>query len=684
MKFEFINNKSNFLNDVIDLGTKNSKTLGFLPEGGFREHAKKRWIITAHEKNQLVGYLLFRIVKKNEKISITHLCVKDQFRGKRISTQLINCLKNKFKYTHNAIILNCREDYIHASKLWENYGFIPRGRKRSRSETEHYLITWSYHLNKLDLFNSSPKESSKIKVVLDANILIKLRDNRLTEFEEVKALMADWLIDDVEYHYAQEMYNEIHRDKDKTRTKETKIFLQNFVELKEDKNICKKIENDLKSIFPGNSLNDISDRKQLAEFIASDKKYFITYDKEILKERTSVEDLFNVKIMEPIELILEIDQLLHSDEYSPVRLEDARHESKRVTSSQLDKLINKFLLKSKHEKRHEFKQAIRDLIQADSKSEIKTIVSLENEELALWGCIISDNKITIPIIRTIVSNLAFTLFCQIIREIIEISVKKNLQIIEISDSLLPNNLEEALENFGFILKADRWVKITLQGTINTNELFEKFPIVKDYYSINLNNQNFDDKITKTRILYDLERKLYPLKFQDLDIPCYIIPIKPYWASQLFDNYSSIQLLFGAESQKIWNRENVYYRHIKPINEKYPARILWYVSTDKGYERQKSIVACSYLDDVIVDKVKSQFRAFKRFGIYNWGNVYDLAGNDINNEIKALRFSDTEVFRNVITFPKISSIFLSNDRKRNTFASPVEIEKEIFFKIYELK
>lgn len=41
MKFEFINNKSNFLNDVIDLGTKNSKTLGFLPEGGFREHAKK-------------------------------------------------------------------------------------------------------------------------------------------------------------------------------------------------------------------------------------------------------------------------------------------------------------------------------------------------------------------------------------------------------------------------------------------------------------------------------------------------------------------------------------------------------------------------------------------------------------------------------------------------------------------
>lgn len=228
------------------------------------------------------------------------------------------------------------------------------------------------------------------------------------------------------------------------------------------------------------------------------------------------------------------------------------------------------------------------------------------------------------------------------------------------------------------------MKITLQGTINTNELFEKFPIVKDYYSINLNNQNFDDKITKTRILYDLERKLYPLKFQDLDIPCYIIPIKPYWASQLFDNYSSIQLLFGAESQKIWNRENVYYRHIKPINEKYPARILWYVSTDKGYERQKSIVACSYLDDVIVDKVKSQFRAFKRFGIYNWGNVYDLAGNDINNEIKALRFSDTEVFRNVITFPKISSIFLSNDRKRNTFASPVEIEKEIFFKIYELK
>ena len=39
MKIEFIDQNSSFLPDVMLLGKKNSATLGFMPEGGFIDHA---------------------------------------------------------------------------------------------------------------------------------------------------------------------------------------------------------------------------------------------------------------------------------------------------------------------------------------------------------------------------------------------------------------------------------------------------------------------------------------------------------------------------------------------------------------------------------------------------------------------------------------------------------------------
>lgn len=75
-------------------------------------------------------------------------------------------------------------------------------------------------------------------------------------------------------------------------------------------------------------------------------------------------------------------------------------------------------------------------------------------------------------------------------------------------------------------------------------------------------------------LLQMERMFFPLKIRELEIPTYIIPIRPYWAGQLFDNVISSENLFGAEPDKLWSIENVYYRHTMPITERAPARILW--------------------------------------------------------------------------------------------------------------
>ena len=75
MEIKVIDANNLILNKIVALGKKNAKTLGMFPEGAFIDHAKKRCIIAAIEKNILLGYVLFRINQSKGIVTIAHLCV---------------------------------------------------------------------------------------------------------------------------------------------------------------------------------------------------------------------------------------------------------------------------------------------------------------------------------------------------------------------------------------------------------------------------------------------------------------------------------------------------------------------------------------------------------------------------------------------------------------------------------
>ena len=77
MTIECINNESRFFQDVKTLGKRNSATLGFMPEGGFEDHAQNKWIIVACIDDTLCGYLMFREVPRYSRVSIVHLCIDE-------------------------------------------------------------------------------------------------------------------------------------------------------------------------------------------------------------------------------------------------------------------------------------------------------------------------------------------------------------------------------------------------------------------------------------------------------------------------------------------------------------------------------------------------------------------------------------------------------------------------------
>jgi len=90
-----------------------------------------------------------------------------------------------------------------------------------------------------------------------------------------------------------------------------------------------------------------------------------------------------------------------------------------------------------------------------------------------------------------------------------------------------------------------------------------------------------------------------------------------------------------------------------------------------------------LDEVLTDKPKILYRNNRHYGIYEWQNIYELCDGNIETDIRALKFSKTEVFEYPVSYNDIQQILKDNGRKGNSFASPVRVSKEIFNQIYKL-
>lgn len=681
---KFITHRDTLLSEVIALGDKNKQTLGMLPVGAYHQHARNRTIIVAIDEGKVAGYLLYRISQKKRLVSITHLCVADEYQGKGISQLLLHELKFKYQNIYSGIMLTCRADYVHASRLWENFGFKARGKKRSKSKTgEYYLIKWVYDFGNPNLFSDLPLESNKIRAVLDSSVLIPLSENETVESSDAHILNADWLIDEVEYVCTQEIYNEVNRDEDLERAQRTREFLKKFeiLNFKPDKR--DEVVDKLKEYLSGETVNDNSDRTQLAESIASGITYFITLDKELLDRSEMLSEKYSLEVLRPVEFVLLIDEISNSFDYKSLRLAGANYDTAKLRGEDIEYLVSSFCGLVVNETKQTLRDIISGIAKNLSKGHAKVVRNKNSEPIAIYGILYDDTYACVEFIRVKRSNISSVLFQQLIRDVLLFCASKHLNLVVLKEQNLSREDKLILLSMGFDFTKDQWEKLCLPE-VHTLKAVLSNSMVKDRFRTEEIKQAIElvADATQVILMVDLEKKLWPLKIEDIKLPVYIIPIRPFWASQLFDFHIANASLFGALESLVWSRENIYYRSVNPVSEKAPARILWYVSSEERIiGRSRGIVATSYLDEVHVDRAKDIFRKYRRFGVYEWKDIYKMVDGAILSEIKALKFSDTEVFKNIIPLEKINEIMLKHNRPKNTFPSPVEVPVAIFNEIY---
>jgi hypothetical protein len=186
------------------------------------------------------------------------------------------------------------------------------------------------------------------------------------------------------------------------------------------------------------------------------------------------------------------------------------------------------------------------------------------------------------------------------------------------------------------------------------------------------------------ILLRVERALWPVKIRGLSIPTFIVPIRPEWAMHLFDAGIGAQHLFGGNPNLIFRVENAYYRSSAPRVISAPGRILWYVSKHTGkYRDTEAIRACSYVDEVVVDRPKPLFTRFRRLGVYRWNDLFKLANRELKKEIMGFRFTKTEMLPRPVNKHALQKLWRERLGKNFHIQCPIRISEELFFDLYSM-
>lgn len=95
-----------------------------------------------------------------------------------------------------------------------------------------------------------------------------------------------------------------------------------------------------------------------------------------------------------------------------------------------------------------------------------------------------------------------------------------------------------------------------------------------------------------------------------------------------------------------------------------------------------IRACSRIEEVAIGKPKELFRRFRRLGVYDWADVYATAKQNVDKDIMAIRFHDTELLPNPLRREVFEPVLRSHNATTN-LQSPRSIPPAAFNELYAI-
>ena len=676
---------SELLREVMSLGRANAKTLGYFPDGAFEDHASRSHVLACVEDGRLAGYLVFRTSEIT--ITLVHLCVADGLRGRGIAKALVDHLQERLS-GFSGIVARCRIDFP-ANGIWPSLGFTPRNEVPGRATRQpSTLCVWWRDFGRPDLFSTAP--SDRIVAALDPNILIDLQvDPSEPEHEESKALFADWLDDSIEYVVTDEVFAEIDRHPDANVRQTRRRYAYRFFCLTDtDRELTRELTRQLaKAIGPGESDQDKSDRKHLVLSALGGASFFVTRDAGLLAAAPDIEMSIGLNVIRPADFIARTHADRTEQSFAAIRLSGSTLSMRPYADADIEELVRTFQAFDRRERQSDLLGTLRNALAERRHSDGQIVMDQDTRLQGFLLLRLVDGETRIELLRTTSGRLSEVLARHLVWLAVQRARHEGCAVIRLTDKHVPPAAEGVLGVLGFRPAAGDMAKINGLGITSTRGLADHLRAVDPGFTDpawiedTVGVLEREQSELPSRFALVCERLMWPAKLLDTALPSFIVPIRPEWAMHLFHAQLAGESLFGSDPSLMLRLNNVYYRSSIPKRIEAPARVLWYVTASRERPSTRCVAAASLVEEVVRGPAREIFSRFERYGVFEWADVLDLANNDPQGIVEALRFGHTEPFERPVDLAGIRELAAGAGAQEIVLQSPSRIPTDLFSAIY---
>lgn len=657
---------------AIELGNRSKSTLGLMPFAGYDDAAQKGTLMFAVCDGRMVGYALYALARR--RVRLVHLCVDPDSRHQGIAHQLVARISERHS-DHLGIAASCRRDY-NLGKMWIKLGFTRRGERRGRGKDGQILVDWWMDHQHPHLFTADT-DTVLVRAGVDLNVLRDLVDLRRPDSEESRALQADHLVGLLELVRTAALDEEIDQMEGILRaqcTTQIQLFPSVRAEpLARQEAMC-ELETGAREIdrlYPG-SPQDQLDQQHVADAIACGLNIFVTRDRRLRELFGPVAQQHDLRIMPPIDVVLHIDELAHSESYRPARLLNTSFTEHLIGSGQ-DKDLLPLLNTASQERPRHLTQILRDL--ALSSQDRIGVYGPSGDIVAAYSSRPEPGELRVPLLRVANQPLGDTLARQLLFRLRQQARDSSSAVIRLTDSHLSPQVRLAAVNEGYRdIDGDLCV-YALAAVGSAREIDQAASLAARRAGM---PEPPPLRSSMPAIAAaELERIWWPAKIIDSDLPTYLIPIQQSFSADLLgvpDGLLPRNEVLGL------NREHVYYRSPGGIQLQAPARLLWYMSQSGGtVAHPAAVIACSQLDEVITEPPDELHSRFHHLGIWDMTQIVTAARS---GRVQALRFTNTEVFPHPIPRGRLRELGPTHGSSGQPPQGPLGISSGLFAAIYQ--
>ena len=646
----------------------NVATLGFLPREALLDHLGKGWVLGAKcSDGSLAAYMLF--ANRRTDVRVAHLCVDQEIRGKGLAWKLMERLATESRNQGLlSLELHCRRDF-QANAVWEKLGFIPWGEKPGRARSGTTLTLWRRELAQSDQmrFAFDGAGHGEVDVVMDAQVLFDLEtpDDDETAVSS-KALLSDFLADELNLRITDETLVEIDRDdNDERRNRSRQQAVRFHQQVPYDDQSFQRLNTALEQVLPTTSDNDLSDIKQLAKAAASNATYFATRDKRLLGKSEEIDELTGLHVRSPARIIVEINDRMAGTRGGE-RVSGPDVEWRRLSTTELQLFESRIFLRE-GERKHRFEQKL-DMHLSRPQSSMCEILRFTGATVAVRVFSIDEGKV-LNVHLGRVTHQAHDRLVEpyFVLALVLKAAQTGTEVIVINRDEVSGGLAPHYRDFGFVEHEGSLVRFCIPAVLRRDEVLSRMESLRPGSST----------VFARTDPGELERRCSPLCLADFEQSFVIIPIRPGYALNIVDFKRSADDLYGGDHNRLLRPDNVYYRNAGTFRTlRPPTRILWYVSGDG------LIAGSSHLDCVEVGPAKEIFRKHQKRGTLDRKAVVQIAKGDPEGEVMALSFSSTRPFSRRVSLDEIREIYI--DLGDGTQFLPITIRAvsaEIFHELF---